>query len=272
MSETGAYFRSEDGPDGETLHPLPPARSHWACDHLRGPAVTSLLARAAETLVADRPELRPARATFELFRPARMRAVTTEAAVVRHGRRLALVDSSFVQEGETVARAHVLFLARSQHAESPVWHPSDSFTAPAECVAPDRNGQLYLSGAGTWTSQVSDHENAERKQIWHSLTEIVEGEAPTAFQNAAKISDIANLAVNWGTGGVEYINADVTLSMTRLPEHSGIGVAATHRSAEAGICIGSAVLFDRAGLFGTATISALANGERTVVVTEALGG
>jgi hypothetical protein len=265
----GAYYRLV-GPEGEVLQPLASAAGHWGADQMRGPAVTSALARAAERAVDDRPELRPARATFELFRPARLSPVTTRAEVVRHGRRLALVDSVLLQDDVPVARANVLFLAGSPLHESLTWTPEVRWEPPPHDLAPDHNGHLYASGGGAWTSAAGDHDNAGRKRLWHVPGPVVDGERPTAFQSAAEAGDFTNMVINWGVGGVQYINADVTISMSRLPEEGGIGIAASQRVAQAGIAVGTACLFDRSGVFGSAAVSSLGEAGRAVSVSAAL--
>ena len=269
MTRMPAYFKSNQSSGHEVLEPCPRAAGHWGRDRLRGPAVTSLLARASRSFAEGRPELRPARATFELFRPARMVPTASEARLVHQSSRLAVIDSALVQAGEVVARAHVLLLATSPTDESPVWTSSPSFAPPAHHLRPDPNGQLYSSGDGEWTSVAQDHANRLRKQVWHHPCAVVEGELATPFERAAAASDITNLAVNWGERGIEYINADVTLSMTRLPEGLGIGLAANERWENSGISVGSAVLFDRSGSFGLASVTALYNAHRTVTVRTA---
>src|SRR5262245_28377580 len=101
------FFRAEGG----LLVPLGAASSEWGGSngrgHLRGTAVSGALARAAGR-AADALEgaegFRPVRWTLDLFRPGAMAASTTEATVVRGGRRLRLVDATFRQDAKTIAR------------------------------------------------------------------------------------------------------------------------------------------------------------------------
>ncbi len=245
--------------DGATLQPQLEATSGWNPQHLRGPAVAGLLARTAETAMADRPELRPVRATFDLFRPSKMRPTRTRSSIVQSGRRLALVDSFLVQDDEVVARSQTLFLAAGADAPGELWHPDETCPPPADQVLGDE-GRLYRSGERPWTPKADEHDNSLRKQVWQTALPVVLGEEPSAFQAAAATSDLASLVVHLGPGGLQYINADVTLSMARLPVPGGIGLAAAEHIADTGISVGVAVLFDRVGRFGTATVSALANG------------
>lgn len=72
---------------------------------------------------------------------------------------------------------------------------------------------------------------------------------------------------NWGTAGVGFINTDLTLVFSRLPEGPEIGIEADNHISADGISVGSATLFDRRGAVGTCVVSALANVRRQVDCT-----
>ena len=72
------------------------------------------------------------------------------------------------------------------------------------------------------------------------------------------------MVTNWGSHGVEHINADITLTLARLPVSREVGLAAVDRISAEGIAIGTATVFDRQGRLGTATVSALANTKRSI--------
>ena len=75
------------------------------------------------------------------------------------------------------------------------------------------------------------------------------------------------------TPGVGFINADVTVSLARLPVGDEIGLeAADHLSAD-GVAVGSATLHDALGPIGSSIVVALANAQRQVDLraTKALG-
>ncbi|MCB0947005.1 MAG: thioesterase family protein, partial [Mycobacterium sp.] len=64
---------------------------------------------------------------------------------------------------------------------------------------------------------------------------------------------------HWGTSGLRYINADYTLSLTRLPEGPHIGLAALLHSSHDGVASGAAAIFDEHGPIGNAMAVALVN-------------
>jgi hypothetical protein len=256
----GEYFSF----DGEALIPEQTAVSGWGANLMFGPAVTAALARGAE-LACPAPDLQPAKASFDLFRPALMMPSTVRTTVVRQGRRLCLIDVAFVQDDMDIARGQVTFLLPSTDPAGPLWRPAIDVAAPDESLYPDVKGRLYRSEKD-WSGDAGDHANDARKQVWQCNHPLVRGERPTPFQLAAAASDLTSLVVHWGAAGIEFINPDVTLTLSRMPRGSGIGLKAAHISSTAGISAGSAILFDEAGVFGTSSVSGLANGGRIALV------
>lgn len=250
----GEYFSL----DGEVLIPQQTAVSGWGADLLFGPAVTAALARGAESACPD-PDLRPAKASFDLFRPAQMVPSTVRTTIIRRGRRLCLIDATFIQDDVAIARAQVTFLQPSSDPVGALWRPSFDVAVPDGSLVPDGKGRLYRSGQD-WSADAGDHTNDARKQVWQYHHPLVCEERPTPFQLAAAASDLTSLVVHWGCAGIEFINPDVTLTLSRPPGGSGIGLQAAQFSSLAGISAGSAILFDDSGVFGTSTVSGLANG------------
>jgi hypothetical protein len=139
----------------------------------------------------------------------------------------------------------------------------DSITGlpPVPDLEPTTSEQaLYFSEPVGWTGDAAPHRNSCRKTTWHLPEALVEGETPSPFQRVATVADSSNLAGSWGSRGVEYINADLTLALTRLPrDGSGIGIIAEDRHESDGLAVAHTSLFDRAGRLGTVVLSTLAN-------------
>lgn len=254
--------------DGAALVPTAIARSMWSENQMHGVAVSGALARAIETCVreAGRDDLRPARMTVDLFRPATMDPCVLTAEVVREGRRICLVDAVLTQDGGRVARASAIFLKPSASAEGAVWQPTERPVPPPLDVAPvstEPRVPFFHSDAG-WSQTFGDHQDASRKASWNTALPVVAGEEVTPFQGVAAMADGASLVTNWGDRGVEYINTDITLTLARLPEGLEIGLAAEDRIEHDGIAVGTAELFDRGGSLGTVVVTSLVNARRTV--------
>ncbi|MEV6227437.1 acyl-CoA thioesterase domain-containing protein [Saccharopolyspora shandongensis] len=266
-----ALFWADTHADGEVLVPQQRARSQWSnAGQLRGAAVSGALARAAERAANGLPHadgFRAVRWTLDLFRPAATMPCRTQAAVVRQGRRLRLVDATILQEDKVVARASLLLLAGRGRTSGTTWagprtHPS---TPPPGLRPATTEPTLYFSEEIGWTDTPAPHHNASRKMTWHLPAEIVADEPVTPFQHVASIADASNLVANWGDSGVEYINADVSLHLLRIPhETDGVGISALERAEEDGIALATTVLYDRNGHLGQVELSAIANGANAV--------
>ena len=259
-----ALFRSEHG----QLVPQDIARSLWKADQMHGVATCGALGREVEAAVtaAGRDDLRPTRLTVDLFRAPSMGPCTLTSTVVREGSRLMLVDAMLAQDGEIKARASGLFLKSSENPGGDVWMPEDVPQPPPLEIAPvsdEPRVPIFHSGPG-WSQDFGDHQNSGRKLVWQTALAVVVGEKPTPFQGLAGAVDTTSMVCNWGDRGVEYINTDITLAISRPPVSQEVGLAAISRSAHDGIAVGTAVVFDREGVIGTSTVTSLANARRTV--------
>ncbi len=261
-----AFFTSDDG--GASLVATDLAVSSWGKDHLHGVAVSGGMARALESRLEQegRTDLRPARYTVDLFRPASRQPLTFATEVVRAGPRLALVDVTALQDGRAVSRASGLFLKPTADTEGEVWSLGTAPSPPPVDVAPPTTEPHvpYLHSDAGWSQDFREHQNASRKTSWNSGVPIVAGEPLTPFQAVAAIADGASLVTNWGTNGVEHINTDITLTLVRRPAGTEVGLQAVDRLEQDGIAVGTATVFDREGALGTIVVTSLANARRTV--------
>ncbi|MGO4256883.1 thioesterase family protein [Marmoricola sp. RAF53] len=263
-----ALFRIEDG----LLVPQDIARSLWKADQMHGVATSGALGRAVERAVLDtgRTDLSPARFTVDLFKAPTMDPCRTETTIVREGSRLVLVDAELVQGGVTVARASGLFLKRTENPVGDVWSPVEAPTPPPLDVAPvseEPRVPIFSSAAG-WSQDFAEHQNAGRKQTWQTTLAVVAGEETTPFQGLCGAADSTSMVVNWGDAGVQYINTDITLAISRVPVSREIGLSATSWYSHDGIATGTATVFDRLGPIGTSTVTSLSNARRAVDFTE----
>jgi acyl-coenzyme A thioesterase PaaI-like protein len=262
---TLSFFTSR----GDDLVPADLARSLWSESQMHGVALSGALARALERRVAElgRDDLRPARYTVDLFRPAAMDPCRTTTRVVREGRRLCLVDATVEQDGQPVARASALFLKVSDPPAGEVWEPADAPQPPPLELAPptDELHVPWFSSEGVgWDPSFGAHQNSGRKTTWQVGVAVVPEEVPSGFVVAASVADSTSMVTNWGSNGVEYINTDITLTLARLPEGREIGLVATDRVSHEGIAVGTATVFDRRGRLGTSVVTSIANAKRSV--------
>ncbi|MFC9841582.1 thioesterase family protein [Rhodococcus sp. NPDC127530] len=265
MSDEHAFFTAT----GLEFLPLPTARGGWSADMITGPAVTGLTARALET-AHSAAGFHPARLTVDLCRPVRNRPLTVVTTSVREGNRIRVADAELLQDGETVARGSVVLLKRSCPPPGTVWQRPGLPGSPPPHLVDDLSvppGSAWFGSddhpAG-WSTDRTEHQGPSRKRMWQRPSNIVAGEELTPFIRAAIVGDATNLMTNWGTAGVGYINADLTLALARLPDGAEIGLESDNHLSADGISVGTATMFDRHGPVGTCTVSALANEGRQI--------
>lgn len=249
--------------DGDSCLPSPLTRGPWGAA-MGGQIVGGLLAWGIEQLGVD-PGLQPARFTVDLLRPVVLQPVQIRTSVQREGRPIKLVDAALVQNGGTVARASALFLRRGDHPDGEVWSaavrmpplPTDADDFPAH--APFLFWG-YNAGFEPGSRDMRQWEQSHsQKFAWTRLFRpMVHGHPLTPFVRLAFVGDVTSSLSHYGTGGLRYINADYTVTASRLPDGEYLGLAAQSHYGDAGVATGAATLFDRHGPLGTSAAAALA--------------
>lgn len=246
--------------DESRFVPNPIGRGGWG-PSLSGHVVGGLLGWAVETAVDD-PQLQPARLTVDLPAPAALEPIEVRTTVHHDRRRLRLVEAVLTQRGVPVARGSALFLRRGTQPEGQVWSPSVQM--PPLPIEDGVQPSLFMRTYG-WGTEVQnpDPDWADTpgpKYTWlYEARSLIEGEPVTAFTRAAMAADITASLANWGTNGLQFINADYTLTLSRLPEGPHIGMASLTHYSHDGVATGSAVLVDRKGPIGSAVSVAIAH-------------
>jgi len=257
---------------GTVFAPLPLAEGLWRTGQLHGVALGGLLARSLERELVRRRggELVPARFHVDLFRPAKAEETVVEVEVRRDGPRVLLADATLLQHGEVMARASLLCLRATEDPDGRVWSADDRATPPSEDVAPpsDELRLPLFTSAKPWSDFFGDHQNSGRHATWQGPVPIIADETPTPFQAIAAIADTTNMITNWGDEGVGFINTDISLALCRRPTTLEVGLRAIDHVSAAGIAVGTAEVFDRAGTLGTTTVTALANARRSIDLGE----
>ncbi|MFI1914146.1 acyl-CoA thioesterase domain-containing protein [Nocardia sp. NPDC020380] len=259
-----AYFDVVDG----GFVPTRFAASQWSAAQVVGPALTGLLARELEREHATDGFV-PVRLTVDLFSAARFEHTTTPTVRVRDGRRIRVADVSVVQGGKVAARASAVLLQPSEQPPGELWHREHEPQPPALDIAPRSElplVPLFSSGPDTqtWSVKPTDHENAGRKRTWQNPIRVVTGEALTPFVRAAIVGEATSMMTNWGDKGIGFINTDMTLALSRMPEGNEIGVEGDSHLSERGMAVGVATLFDRRGSFGSAMVTSVSNAGRQI--------
>jgi hypothetical protein len=101
-------------------------------------------------------------------------------------------------------------------------------------------------------------ENCRRAWL-RDTHELVAGESLSPFVRAALASDFASPLAVGGSKGLEFINADYTLYLRRLPCSDEVGLESSGYVGEEGIAVGGCVMHDTAGPIGFCNVTAVAN-------------
>ena len=89
--------------------------------------------------------------------------------------------------------------------------------------------------------------------------QLVAGELMSGNVRVALAADLPNPLANAGAAGLQFINADLTLTIRRAPATEWIGVEVTNHLGEDGIAIGLCTMYDTSGAIGWASVGAVAN-------------
>ncbi|WP_216900677.1 thioesterase family protein [Nocardia alni] len=249
--------------DGQYV-PTEMAIGPWGHGQLGGTSLCGLLAHELET---HRPgdDFTPVRFTVDLFRPVLNEPIELRSEVVRESRRIRVVDAAIVQGGQVRTRATAMYLAQGEQPPGRVWQAARDLPVPTpEQAGPVGGPPLFKPGERDWTHDFASAQNDERLCVWHNLGYLVDFEPMSPFERAAYIADATSMTCNWGTEGIGYINCDVTMTLTRLPAGTEVGLRAVDQVAAQGISVGTATMYDRLGPLGTCVVDGLANAQRQV--------
>lgn len=252
MGNGPAHFTAES--DG-TFRPTQWAQSRWGEDMLNGPAVVALAAWNLEQHYGL-PEFLPGRLTVDLFKAARKKPTRVHTRLVRDGHRIRNSECDIVQDDVVVARATLVQYRTSAPPPGDEWFGDPTFNPPEHT---HENAYLIGSAAAGWDTRGGVHQNTSRKRFYHKPIDAVAGERISPFVRAVIVSEATSLVCNLGTKGIGYINGDLTVALTRLPNSEYLGLQAESHWAADGVSVGTATLFDDAGPFGTGMVTAIAN-------------
>jgi hypothetical protein len=244
---------------GGALVPDPSAHSPWGEHMLHGRLLAALAARAVEH-DAGAPGMRPVRLTVDLFRAAPMEPVEVATDVVRAGRRVRAAEVVINCAGHEVARASALLLRAGAQPAGGVWGPEPWSVPSPDSLAPmaadpDQGGFLdvRIVSEGGFTA-------VAQKRLWiREVRPLVEGEEASPFVRAVAAADLANPFSNSGEAGLDFINADLTVYLGRMPVGEWVGLEVAGRTSADGISVATCNLYDGSGAVGHCAVGAVAN-------------
>jgi hypothetical protein len=224
-----AYFV----PENDTFAPTSIAQGPWGAT-ISGHILGGLRGHVIECAAGD-PDMQPARLTVDLFRPAALAPLSVRTDTVRAGRRIKVVDAQAFQNDILIARASAVFLRRGEPSPTDIWSAPVTIPAPPTAEALDRDLPMLIVAHGAEagpTFDLSAWQHTGPKHAWVRMAApLVDGLPMTPFTRAAMAGDVVSSLTNYGPSGLLYINADYTLTLSRLPDGPDIGLTAlTHYS------------------------------------------
>jgi hypothetical protein len=244
-------------PSERGLMPGAKAVGPWATDMLHGRLLAGLAAWAIER-DHGMAGFVPTRLTVDMFRNPPMEPAEVVTTLVRGGGRVRAMDAVVRMGGTDVSRASALFLRAGEDpvdhpvAVSPVWD-----AAPAEPLAVDLDDE---SSFDVVSPPGRGFDGPGVRQAWiRDRRQLIRGVELTPFVRAALAADLASPLANFGAEGLDYINADLSLHLGRLPEGEWIGTETAHRVAGNGISLAVCTLHDHRGPIGASTVCAVRN-------------
>lgn len=274
-----AFFSVDSGGTDSTgqsrFLPTRYAASLWAPGTLNGPAVCALAARAAEREYSV-PGFRPARFTIDLFKAARDVPTATHGRLLRDGGRIKVAEVDvvqFVDDTEvTVARSTTVFVKEATNPPGQRWERSPEMIKfrPPETDSDDPLpwfGTATAGGTIEWSQDMGAHQSAERTWLWTRAVSTVVGEQPSSFERSVISGESTSLVCNWGSGGIAFINCDLTVALSRLPVGPRIGVEAASHVEVDGISTSTTNLYDSDGQFGVGMVTGVNNAAATIDFT-----
>jgi hypothetical protein len=258
---TQPFFRCE----GALLQPTPQARGPWNPNSMHGRVLAGLLGHTVEQRHGE-PGFHFARLTIDLFRLPMMAPIAIEVRPTREGNRIKVVEGVIASEGQEIARGTVVMLKKADQPEGTVWTPPPwDVPAPGDIPPPAFRGEgAPPSGfVPMWETRPITGRGfggVEQKRAWIRESRLlVEGEPLSPFVRAALAADYTNPFANSGDRGLNFVNADITLYLHRLPETEWIGFEVASHQSEEGIAVAECTLYDERGAIGHSLVCAVAN-------------
>ncbi len=240
--------------DGDWLIGNDPARGPWSESACHAGPVTGAIAGAAEAAVTDKV---PVRLTANFLRPVPMAGFRLESRVVREGRTSALVGIELTdRDGRLCASSECLFLATAPNTLPTASVPPPSFvdSVSGQFVS-DRSphGKPFFGQFIEVRYPPGENNLPGPTTLWMKSPPIVDGEATSAFQSLCPIADCGNgISRNTELDEASCVNADLSISVFRLPESEWLASQSTSFWERNGIGASHALLFDTRGAIGVA--------------------
>jgi hypothetical protein len=240
-------------PEGRVFRATEQAGGPWSPDMLQGSATTALMVREIERLAVT-SGFAVRRLTFDLWRPAGLRAFGLETDMLRDGRKAKTLQVRLMDGEVEIGRCTALLTAQAGQS------PADPFSKAIAGDAAPETGTPPPPFAQKWSRYF---ENVSVRLIegalerpgpaaaWMRLdVPLVEGEANTPLVQAVQAADFSSgVAQIVDMREWTFINPEISLYFFRAPEDEWILIRSRTRVGANGAGLTTATLSDRQGPF-----------------------
>lgn len=248
--------------DDTTFAPTAQAVGPWDSGLLFGGVPAGLAVHEVERQVGI-SQWQAARITTDLVRPAPRAVLNVEVDIVRQGSRAVVATASVLAGPKLVARSSLLLIpgagdrdddgtsdedTPAQHEPTTIYTPHPSIFEVLEV----RAGDIRSDGERGWARLNAD---------------VVAGEPASDLARAAVVADLAAGMTNTRRGVVEFINADVSLFLERVPSSDWLRLDIKRPDLDSGITVASASIGDEVGPAGRAVMTSVRAAQAVAVTS-----
>lgn len=240
-------------PEGHQFRANEHAGGPWSPDLLQGSATTGLMVREVERL-AESSGFAVRRLTFDLWRPAGLRAFAIKTDMLRDGRKAKTLQVRLLDGEVEIGRCTALLTAQGNAT------PADPFSPAVTADAGPDTGTPPPAPVQKWSRYFQNVsvrliEGALEKPgpaaAWMRLdAPMVEGETNTSLLQAVQAADFAS-----GVGQIvdmrewTFVNPEISLYFFRPPQGQWILIRSRTRVGVNGAGLTTATLSDSSGSF-----------------------
>ena len=242
--------------EGSMAHAQACSAGPWDPNLQHGGAPASLIAWAVERMPMREP-MHIARMTFDFLRPMPVAPMEIKIDVQREGRKIQVCNVTLLHEGQACVRATVLKI-RQAATELPEHVLDEQVILPGPEQGREEKVRFsdyeqFASGVQLRSVRGSFGELGPGAVWFRAHRSIIEGESITPLMRAAMTGDFCNgVSSELDFSKWTFINADLTISLARMPVGEWILLDAQTWLGDQGAGLAFAKLGDERGYFGRA--------------------
>jgi hypothetical protein len=195
-----------------------------------------------------------------------MAPLSVATAVLREGRKAALVSAECRAEGSLVARASLQLIA-DEDVRIPEDLPAHEWSRETPPPAPESVAEASFGAQIPWVAfhsaavehrtEVDPLDALGRGSDWIRVrADLFEDQPLEPFERVICAADLTNaVGASVPFQAFAYPNADLTVNVFREPVDEWVHVDAAMRASDRGVGLAESVLSDRVGVIGHATLS-----------------